>query len=235
MIPIFEQENRRLQRFRSFTKHLRLPTTLHEKCLMINHRKKTIFIHVPKTAGTSLSRALEEPKDHSHSTMSALIEAELLRKTLFLLRREKERRIKKYFKFGFVRNPWDRMVSLYFEKQQTGWLNDNITFYDFMTHVFTSSHTISKDPNLSNHAKPCFDWLSENGALKVDFVGRFESLKTDYIKLCRKIKVEPVDLEKIRKRDREHYSTYYNEKTTQLVAKYHAADIEAFGYMFKKE
>lgn len=155
MIPIFEQENRRLQRFRSFTKHLRLPTTLHEKCLMINHRKKTIFIHVPKTAGTSLSSALGEPKDRSHSTMSALIEAEL-RKTLFLLRRKKERRIKKYFKFCFVCNPWDRMVSLYFEKQQTGWLNDNITFYDFMTHVFTSSHTISKDPKLIEPRKTLF-------------------------------------------------------------------------------
>src|SRR5258707_7699115 len=67
---------------------------------------RCIFIHIPKTAGTSLSQALFG----RHSRHIPYIEYE----------KGNPRKFRQYFKFTFVRNPWDRLVSTYFFLKQGG-------------------------------------------------------------------------------------------------------------------
>ena len=67
--------------------------------MLINHNYKFIFVHIQKTAGTSITSVLNEipgtePLYYSHSQINVLKEE-----------------YEDYFKFCFVRNPWDRLYS----------------------------------------------------------------------------------------------------------------------------
>ena len=73
---------------------------------MISHKHKFIFTHIPKTGGTSITRALNP---------NAGIKNKPLKEMPL---KDKE----DYFKFTFVRNPWDRAVSMFFFRQKRGWL-----------------------------------------------------------------------------------------------------------------
>src|SRR5215813_14048351 len=84
---------------------------------MISHKHKFIFVHIPKTAGTSIEEALRDETcqllrnewDHTraphaplnHLTLRELADCHILTPA----------QLKSYFKFCFVRNPWDRLVS----------------------------------------------------------------------------------------------------------------------------
>jgi hypothetical protein len=64
------------------------------------NRHRCIFIHIPKTAGASIALSLfNEPPRHVHYRDFEIANPDKFRR---------------YFKFAFVRNPWDRLVSSYF-------------------------------------------------------------------------------------------------------------------------
>jgi hypothetical protein len=75
-----------------------------------------------------------------------------------------------YFKFGFVRNPWDRIVSLY-ERKEVGQLRDKMTFEQFVDWIQYSSATcIHSAPHRYQ-----LDWfVDHNGNVLADFIGKFE-------------------------------------------------------------
>ena len=66
---------------------------------MISHKHKCIFIHIPKCAGTSVE--VNFSNKHSNHCPVAVFA------------RKYPRKFKNYFKFSFVRNPFDRLVSVY--------------------------------------------------------------------------------------------------------------------------
>ena len=67
----------------------------------------------------------------------------------------------------------------------------------------------------------------------VDFVGRYESLQTDFDHCCERIGLPKQALPHRRRADdRAAYRDYYDEKTKALVEQHFAADIKAFGYEF---
>ncbi len=197
---------------------------------MINHSKQSIFVHIPKTAGTSVSIALDEKKDHAHSTLDTILKQEMGRN---LISRIFRRRILGYFKFAFIRNPWDRAVSLYMEKKQTGWLDEDLEFSEYIRYVYSEPEKISEDPNLMFHCQPCHHWLTTNGKLMMDFIGRFEHLQSDYNAICDKLGIQAKTLPVLRKRGRPHYSSYYTDETRRIVAEYNEIDIKQFSYRFE--
>ena len=71
-----------------------------------------------------------------------------------------------------------------------------------------------------------------------DRVLRYENLADEISRLLKDLKVE-ADLEMPRMRsyvpDRPHYSTFYSDWTRDLVARWYAREIEAFGYRFEME
>jgi len=76
---------------------------------MVSDKRKFIFIDIPKTASTSMRFALNEskhkPKKH-HSISNIASHYKFCDKL-------DEEKIQKYFKFTIVRNPYDRLVSLW--------------------------------------------------------------------------------------------------------------------------
>ena len=79
---------------------------------MINDKLKFIFIHVPKTGGSSVKKALGI-KVHGHKKFS-----------------DWSKDYPDYFSFAFTRNPWDRFVSSFFYLEQGGMFEYDQKNYD---------------------------------------------------------------------------------------------------------
>ncbi|MFO8053169.1 MAG: sulfotransferase family 2 domain-containing protein [Candidatus Omnitrophota bacterium] len=75
--------------------------------MLISHTYKFIFLHIPKTAGSSVAATLKRNLNKNDLLLCPHTKAVRLKLTA-------KDKWKDYFKFTFVRNPWDRMVSAYF-------------------------------------------------------------------------------------------------------------------------
>ena len=166
---------------------------------------------------------------------------------------------KDYFKFTFVRNPWDRCVSRYFYLQQrktiihNNYLKDNSTFAEFAKskgppygpddernfYVGATKQMKGRSPNLATlftQKHPWdnqLDWISdENGVVLTDYIGRVENLQEDFNTVCDKIGIPREELPHRNKSEHKHYTEYYDEESKQIVAEKYAKDIEYFGYEF---
>ena len=212
----------------------------------VSHQYRCIFVHIPKTGGTSIETALDmfHPwREENREAMFGLVQSpELLAKgwiSRFLqhLSIEELREIlpsqiaADYFSFAWVRNPWDRMVSVYFNKdpdmlqqaRNQGIALEGLSFRDFLERTEGFSHV-----HLLEQARFVVD---SQERICVDFVGRFESLADDFRILCDRLGI----LAHLPHRNASvhgQYRQYYTEETREMVAVRYRRDIELFGYEF---
>lgn len=170
-----------------------------------------------KTGGTSVQVALgwdrnnPEPGQHWMPTRA---------------RKEFGQRIwNEYFKFTFVRNPWDRLVSFYCYWDLRNHFEHGSNFEDFVIDVLQQRSDKS--------CPSCVECLVDPECF--DFIGRFENLQEDFNYVCDQIGAEKCTLPHIHKMKRTHYSHYYGNELRELVAKKYHDDIEYFGYEFESE
>ena len=138
------------------------------------------------------------------------------------------------FKFAFVRNPWDRLVSLYFwlKGRNHMWLPEN--FEQFVVHVSEGNYPSPgwKNDEGYTQANTMVSWLRPNGVWIPDFIGKFEHLNEHWAKLCDILNVtQPLPV--VNTTDHKPYQEYYTPNTRDLVAKRFAEDISAFNYQFE--
>ena len=138
-----------------------------------------------------------------------------------------------YFKFTFVRNPLDRLVSCYLEKiiGQKRWaeiFGYSPSFADFVRVV----HGIPDEEADIHYRSQYLNVTDDAGKLVVDFVGRVETIQDD-IKTVASVRDLEYSLEHFRKSEgRKPYQEYYDEETRDLAGERYATDIELFGYEF---
>lgn len=210
---------------------------------MISEKHKCIFIEVPKTASTSIRHILGHPRKPHLDVLQTRQELESLLHLSYLYDRpdevwdpQKVRALadsifRQYFKFGFVRDPWDRTVSLY-ERQEGIQLSKRMSFEEFVSWITYSSDTCIHPTRHKNQ----LDWFTDrNGTILVDFIGRFERLEEDWKKVCEQLGIE-ASLPHANKSNvqRRHYTEYYSKKTRDIIAEKFRVDIEHFGYEFGK-
>jgi hypothetical protein len=213
---------------------------------MISHKYKCIFVEVPKTGSTSIRSILGIPPKPHQNILEMKYELEhrwtryggfrnrLLSSLYSLLpdetrRTQGERLFSSYFKFGFVRNPWDRAVSLY-ERREGMQLRDVMSFDEFIDWMkFSSSTCIHPMPHRNQ-----LDWfVDSHGRVQVDFIGRFETIEEDWAFIARKLGLSP-RLPHLNQNPRrgKPYTEYYTPRTRRIVAERFKEDIEYFGYEF---
>ena len=180
-----------------------------------------IFIHINKTAGTSIGNAIGLPVKH-HQTAREVIAG---------IGRENW---DKAYKFTLVRNPWDRAVSLYEyrrKKNKTDLAKRGIAFSEWVNKTFGPD----KDPFYYNNAKsfqPQVEWLKDDaGRISIDFIGKFETINEDFEKIRRAIGLD-AELPHLNASRRASYQSYYDDETRETVATWFREDIEFFGYRF---
>ena len=133
----------------------------------------------------------------------------------------------RFFKFAFVRNPFDRFVSYCAFMTRNG---------DAFEHdpKAVMRHFISSAPP-TNHVlfRPQHSFVTDNaGQLLTDFVGRVETMQQSYDSACERIGIPSEPLEHVNASRRRPYQDYYDQELAGLVAKTYARDLSLFGYEF---
>lgn len=199
--------------------------------MLISEKFNFVFVHIQKNAGESISEILRQ----SVSDVKPL-----LNKHDFARKGKQElgyAKWDKYYKFAFVRNPWDRLVSWYSMIVNNGprnklWkyvLENSSNFGEFIQNCTQTIYDYDGEKN-------CFynqlDYISdESGSLIVDFVGRYETLEEDFQKVCTTLNIPRARLPHIKHKSKhKHYSEYYTPETRAIVAERYQRDIEFFGY-----
>ena len=234
---------------------------------MISHTHNFIYFRNAKTASHSILNSFGKNKvDYSnigYYEESTLYEGFL--KTYYqhhlnssILKREiQSDNFNNYFKFGFVRNPWDKMISLwlYIEDHNFySFLSDHTVGiqarrnYSFWDKYSGSSMEEYVDLNKLCPTKisfECFLLYFFNTDMKVifesgssfnkhaDFIGKYENLQDDFNFICDKINIPRSKLKFKNKSKRfKNYKKYYNERTKNLVGDIFYDDIKKFNYIF---
>ena len=203
--------------------------------MMISPKHKFLLLHLPKTGGTSCKKELAKYDEECRFKNGHPTLIELMRqKWLGNLRED-------YFKFAFVRNPFDRLVSAFFYiSRDSSYKLDCVMRKEFkmngVSFSFFVKNTLAlilKNPNTRpRHFKPQSDFFFEDNKNLLDFVGKFENFQEDFNIICDKIGIPRQELPHKNKTKHKHYTEYYDDETREIVAKKYAKDIEHFGYKF---
>jgi len=183
---------------------------------MIDEEKNFIFVHIIKTAGSSIETALGL-KTQDHRTAKKYID------------QNESDIFKEMNSFTVIRNPWDKMVSQYLYSRNK--INHKFnagrqSFEDFLISAANGSRVTAYPfqhlPYITNY---------QNDIVVKDFI-RFENLQEDFNGLCKKINIEATELPHKNKTHRANYKFYYNNYTKNLVADMFKRDLDLFDYKF---
>lgn len=182
--------------------------------MIISDRHKFIFLAIPKTGSTSIQLVLQ-----NHGMMSDF-SAPYNHKLSKEIMNEFPIRWKNYYKLCFVRNPWDRHVSLYFWKRK---------FHKDKYRDFKHFCEIDNDRWYHQYI------LDDDGNQILDFIGRFEKLQEDFNVICDKFRLGNYVLpHKMQQPEKNHYTTYYDDILIERVYKIYNKFglIDRLGYEF---
>ncbi len=215
--------------------------------MILSRGRRYIFVHAPKTGGTSLALALEAramandimlgdtPKARRRrgrvkdvATSGRLWKHSMLTDLYGLVTQDE---IEAFFVFTLVRNPWDRMVSYYhwlreqtFDHPAVG-LAQRLSFSDFL-------HTDEVQAGMREF--PYSRYVRDAGGVdRADLYIRLEHLKDDLVPLERHLgfNLGEIPHENFSNRLRDHRA-YYSDRDVDCVRIGCESDILAFGYRF---
>lgn len=185
---------------------------------MISHKYKCIFIHIPATGGSSMEHALCGKDWDEIDLMTKHMSADIAKIHY-------KKYWHKYFKFSFVRNPFDWFVSVHMLAKKK-----HFSFKEYVKHTinFGSMHWN-------------FTWdriyvpLSKNFK-EIDFIGRFESLTDDFGEVSKRIGFSgKLPIRWLHKNlGKKDYKSYYDDETKNFVEQNFKEDLLTFGYTFDK-
>lgn len=207
--------------------------------MIISHLHKFIFVAVPKTGTHSVRQALRERMGDEDVEQVGLFVAKAfpqpelakLRHGHITLKQVQpflpEDDFRAYFKFGFVRNPFDRFVSYcafmtrdkdVFKREPQSVMRHLLFEAPPHNHIlFQSQHQFL---------------IGADDALISDYIGRVEEMQEGYDEICERIGISPRPLDKVNGSHRGDYRDYYDQQLIDGVAKRYARDLELFGYDF---
>ena len=208
---------------------------------MIIHEHKAIFVHIPKTAGSSIEVALnaieqtnEGGIDDATGKFYPVTTGKEKHYDARAYRKYYGRKIwRNYFKFTVVRNPWQRVHSWW-------WNNKEITGAVALPFSEFVRTTLGNSSSLPKSLRPQVNWItSDNGKIEMDYICRFENIENDFSEVCRLIRAAPVELPQVlvenrNPASRRHYSEDYDAELRDLVAAVYAEDISLFNYRFNQ-
>lgn len=207
--------------------------------MLLSEERGFVFVHVPKAGGSSIDRALGPwclprnrawwasltrwvglPRDYRRFRFGKHDSLAAVQRVL------PEETFRAWYKFAFVRNPWDRLVSDYTAvladpgHRRHRRVRSLSGFSEYVRKeapgVFPTQASLLRDGR---------------GELGLDFVGRFESLERDFGKVCDHLGVE-ARLPHENKSEHGHYRAYYDTSSRGFVQAHWGEDVELFGYEF---
>ncbi len=207
--------------------------------MIISHQHRFVFAAIPKTGTHSVRQALREhlsaddleqvglfvnkrfPFEELAAIKHGHITLEQIRPFLG------EDAFADYFKFAFVRNPFDRFVSYcaFMTRADGAFLKNPQQVMRYILfqarpqqHVlFQPQHTFVTD---------------DDGLMLADQVGRVEDMQGSYDAICQRIGIPTEPLKQVNSSRRGSYRDYYDQELIDGVAEFYRRDLELFGYEF---
>jgi hypothetical protein len=189
--------------------------------LIINHRHRFIFYHVPKTAGVSIRTALLAQPDSRRVRPKHITPAQdgAPWRPLRLWR------ARTYFSFCFVRNPWERFGSLhrFLRSRPRQFLMVPVDINDFAALLGDRSRELM---TVRYSIRP-----QSTYARAVSFVGRFEQLGADFARIADRLGIPARDLDRLNASGEETcYRNGMTARSQNIIADFYREDLARFGY-----
>lgn len=188
--------------------------------------KKIIFLHIPKTGGTTVKRVLKIPMlssaDPSLRPSPQHLTCELLKEEIG------EEKYESYYKFTFIRNPWARLLSSYFWRQTLPKKREVLPFGDFIKLV---EDTVLNENyyklEFGDHFIPQTNYIDDNVE-----VFEFKNLSGGLSKVASKLNIAIPLLAEKEVKPHDDYWDYYNLQSRDIVANIYSEEIEKFKFQF---
>lgn len=198
----------------------------------ISDKYQCIFVHIPKTGGTSI-----EQSTLFNARGSSRAQSVGGHRSAMAFQRKYPDQFKAYLKFTLVRNPYDRLVSAYFwiARGGSGNIYDNAIFEKHFKERPINFHAFCKSqlPELINdliHLKPQYHFAcDEQRNLLVDTVVRQEDFRRGIKKVFKQLGA-PYAYRHTSRSQHRHYASYYTPETQQLVLDLYQHDFTLFDY-----
>lgn len=201
---------------------------------MINHKRKILFIDICKTAGTSIISSLKkyypddnwEGKHHSVPNYTIKLASTVTNEIL-----------NEYSSFTVIRNPYDRMVSLWVWGMGGPYRKDD--FVGFMRNVRDGKYI-----EYNGHRyKTSLQWISDESGIRVKNIIRYENLQEELNQYLSTQELGPIELEKENTKEKwhkhghkfklhENYREHYCDESQRIVSNLYKDEIEHFGFTF---
>lgn len=184
------------------------------------HFLEYAFVHINKTGGGSVRLALGWLGGHTPARQ-----------------RRKEYGEKLWdqkFTFAFVRNPYDRLVSQFHYRvktRQDDLAENPLSFAQWVEKFYGPDADRNRTEQLFFLTQT--DWIyDKDGQSLVKYIGRFETLRSDFEEICRRIERTAAPLPHVNKSDHKSYQAYYDDKTYEIATKVFQDDLRNFNYKF---
>jgi hypothetical protein len=205
--------------------------------MIISHQHRFIFAAVPKTGTHAIRRALRAqlgaddleqvglfvhkrfpfPQladiEHGHIALAQI--RPILGEPIF----------GEYFKFAFVRHPFERFVSYCaFMTRQNG---------NFERDPLACMKRIARDVRPLHHVnfRPQHEFVTDaDGRPLADFVGRTEDMQAGFDAVCARLGLQTSELERVNTSSHLPYRHYFDDELTDLVTELYRVDLDMFGY-----
>lgn len=201
--------------------------------------REIIFIHVPRTGGQSILKMMDmwygddkrwkhlfgwgNDYEMSHMPVTAIADH---------IGQDKFRR---YFKFAFIRNPWERLLSTYFKQDliTKSCLSFDQDFINFVYELEKKWKVINEKKHIhKSHLIPQAEIVcNDDDVLMVDFLGRFEEFQENVDKIRERLNITK-QASKINGTGHKPYQEYYNKDTVEIIRRLYHRDIRLFNYEF---
>lgn len=184
--------------------------------------KSFVFIHINKTGGTSIGKAIGLPSKR-HLTAKEIIN---------IIGNHEWR---KAYKFTVIRNPWGKVVSHYryrIKTDQTSMGERTLPFNEWVKRTYGRK----KDPfyyDITKMFQPQVDWLKDfEGKIRMDKIINFKKLEIEYKEVAKILNLKK-ELPHLNKTKKNNYKYFYDKETKDIVAQWFKEDIERFGFKFE--
>jgi hypothetical protein len=207
---------------------------------MISHKHRCVFVHIPRTGGSSVESVIWPGERTEAELWMGFVSPMRNRYQTGGLQHLLARQIRTvvgadtfnaWFRFSIVRNPWDKAISQYAymrgrpDLRQYVGMAEDAPFAEYLARISEIEHV---------------QWMPQHAFIQdtdgndlIDFIGRFETLEADTRRIFLRLGIDCPTLPHINASARAgDYRSYFDAGTRAAVARMYAADIERFAYRF---
>jgi len=199
--------------------------------MVVCHNKKCIFIHIPKTAGTSVEQFIRENGKNPILYHGVRDGRSMHHFTAFDIKKELPIVFQNYYKFSIIRNPYTRLLSEYYWTPIPGiGFKSGQSKGDFITYV---SQVVNKklyfDNIYNDHFIPQYLFIHNGKKLLVDEIFRYEDLQWTIEYLKKKLNIQN-PFPNLNKSNNSFIKSDWNERQKERIYKIYKNDFILFNY-----